>query len=356
MPKERTVRVTKPFSYAVWNDQSNLPLNFTLSIIVPTFNEAEVVETFHQRLTLVLDKIPVSSEIIYVNDGSTDNTWQKLKALPQSRSEQVLIALSRNFGKEAAMSAGLEASRGAAVILIDCDLQDPPELIPGMLAEWQNGYDIINMRRRKRYGESWLKKLSALLYYRLLNRLSDIHIPENVGDFRLLSRRVVDHINALPEKTRYMKGLFAWPGFRQHELFFDRDPRLAGKTKWHYLKLFGLAFEGITSFSVHPLKLATWIGVAISLLSLIYAIVIVFKTLLYGDPVAGYTSLMAVMLFLGGIQLMAMGLLGEYVGRIFIESKQRPNYLTSQKIIRSGLHNKPSATNANVPKDPANRS
>ncbi len=298
-----------------------------LSIIVPCYNEAAVIERFHQRLINVLNQLPIPSEIIYIDDGSTDDTWQKLQALTPDQSQLVLIALSRNFGKEAAMSAGLDASRGDAVIVIDSDLQDPPELIPQMLEEWQKGYDIINMRRRKRYGESWLKRASATVYYRLLNRLSDIHIPENVGDFRLLSRRLVDHINALPEKTRYMKGLFAWPGFQQKELLFDRDPRWAGESKWHYFKLLGLAFEGITSFSVQPLKLATWCGAIISLLSLIFAVVIVMKKLFWGDPVAGYSSLMAVMLFLGGIQLMAMGVLGEYVGRIFIESKQRPRYL-----------------------------
>ena len=305
--------------------------NGVVTVIVPSFNESDVIEEFHQRLTEVLNRLSFATELIYIDDGSTDDTWKKLQALPACKSEQLLICLSRNFGKEAAMSAGLEASHGDAVILIDCDLQDPPELIPWMLTEWQQGYDIINMRRRKRLGESWLKRASATAYYRILNRLSDIHIPENVGDFRLLSRRVVNHINALPEKTRYMKGLFAWPGFQQKELLFDRDPRQAGNTKWRYLKLFGLAFEGITSFSTQPLKLATWSGLCISLLSLTYASAIIIKKLLFGDVVAGYTSLMVVVLFLGGIQLLAMGLLGEYVGRIFVESKQRPRYLT-QKI------------------------
>ena len=314
--------------------QKPLPAQITLSIIVPAYNESAVIEQFHDRLTAVLDTMAASSEIIYVNDGSKDDTWKKLQLLPQNKSEQVLISLSRNFGKEAAMSAGLEASRGKAVILIDSDLQDPPELIPDMLTQWHEGYDIINMRRRERHGESWLKKTSAAVFYRLLNKLSDIHIPENVGDFRLLSRKVVDHLNALPEKTRYMKGLFAWPGFRQKEILFDRDPRMAGETKWHYFKLLGFAFEGITSFSVRPLKLATWTGVGIFTGALIYALMIIMQTLVYGQAVAGYASLMVVMLFLGGVQLMAMGLLGEYVGRIFIESKQRPLYLTMKKLTK----------------------
>ncbi|WP_281647082.1 glycosyltransferase family 2 protein [Parendozoicomonas sp. Alg238-R29] len=305
-----------------------------LSIIVPAYNESSVIDQFHSRLTAVLDGMAAPSEIIYINDGSSDDTWRKLQVLPESSSEQVLISLSRNFGKEAAMSAGLEASRGDAVILIDSDLQDPPELIPDMLAQWRGGYDIVNMRRRKRHGENWFKRTSAAAFYRVLNKLSDIHIPENVGDFRLLSRRVVDHINALPERTRYMKGLFAWSGFCQKEILFDRDPRLAGKTKWHTFKLIGLAFEGITSFSVHPLKLATFTGISISLLSLVFAFVLAFKNVAYGVPVAGYTSMTVVMLFLGGIQLLAIGLLGEYVGRIFIESKQRPTYLTMKKITK----------------------
>ncbi len=352
---EHSARTATPLSSVnSCGEKKHIPQKFAVSVIVPCCNEVDVIEQFHMRLTTVLNQLPTRSEIIYINDGSTDATWQSLLKLPPSTSEQVLICLSRNFGKEAAMSAGLEASRGAAVVVIDSDLQDPPELIPKMLTVWQGGYDIVNMRRRKRYGESWLKKLSAALYYRLLNRLSDIYIPENVGDFRLLSRRVVDHINALPEKTRYMKGLFAWPGFEQKELLFDRDPRMAGSSKWHYLKLIGLAFEGLTSFSTHPLRLAIWLGMAISLLSMVYAAVIVVRTLLFDIPVADYAFLMTTVLFLGGIQLVVMGFLGEYVDRIFVESKQRPSYLTSQTTIKPATGHPPENPERDADKQDSN--
>ena len=317
-----------PVTHAIKPAEFGMSEAVTLSVIVPVYNESLVIDRFHHRLTEVLDSLPLTSEIIYIDDGSTDNTWDKLQILPESHSEQVLIALSRNFGKEAAMSAGLDASRGEAVIIIDCDLQDPPELIPDMVTCWQNGFDVVNMRRRKRHGESWLKRRSAAIYYRLLNRLSDISIPENVGDFRLLSRKVVDHINTLPEKSRYMKGLFAWPGFRQTEIVFDRAPRLAGESKWPLFKLLNLAMEGITSFSIRPLKLATWSGALIALIAVGHG---VFSL---GINPYNHSPLITVMLFLGGIQLIAVGLLGEYVGRIFIETKQRPVYLTMKTITR----------------------
>ncbi|GAK84401.1 polymyxin resistance protein ArnC [Vibrio ponticus] len=237
------------------------------------------------------------------------------------------ISLSRNFGKEAAMSAGLEYSRGEAVILIDADLQDPPELIPQMLTKWREGFDVVNMQRRERHGETWLKRQSAALFYRLLNSLTKSTIPENVGDFRLLSRRVVEHINRMPERNRYMKGIFSWPGFTQYTLQFDRDARFCGQTKWNYLKLFGLAVDGITSFSIRPLRLATFFGALIAGAAFIYGMVIITQTLLWGNEVTGYPSLMVVQLALGGIQLLSIGVLGEYIGRIFIEAKQRPLFL-----------------------------
>ena len=317
-----------PVTHAIKAATSDRNEAVTLSVVVPVYNESQVIDRFHHRLTEVLDALAFSSEIIYINDGSTDNTWDKLQALPQSHSKQILTTLSRNFGKEAAMSAGLDSSQGEAVIIIDCDLQDPPELIPDMITRWQDGFDVVNMRRRKRHGESWLKRCSAAAYYRLLNRLSDIAIPENVGDFRLLSRSVVDQVNALPEKGRYMKGLFAWPGFRKTEIVFDRAPRLAGESKWPLLKLLNLAMEGITSFSVSPLKLASWSGALISLIAIGHG---VFSL---GINPGNHSPLITVVLFLGGIQLIAVGLLGEYVGRIFIETKQRPVYLTMKTITR----------------------
>ena len=303
------------------------PSNITLSVVVPVYNESDVIHTFHQRLTAVLDGIPQASEIVYVNDGSTDDSWKQLQMLPTSFSEHTLVALSRNFGKESAVSAGLEHCRGDAVILIDSDLQDPPELIPTMLNKWQEGADVVNMKRRTRDGESWFKKRSASVFYKLINRLSDTPIPENVGDFRLISRRVVDHINELPEKNRYMKGLLAWPGFQQEEILFDRDARHAGTTKWNYAKLFGLAWDGITAFSTKPLQLASWLGagiIGITLLSML-------MTALTGGAVFSGTT---ATFFMGGIQLLSVGLLGEYIGRMFIEIKGRPRYLLLQKTVK----------------------
>ncbi|PAU39199.1 glycosyltransferase [Vibrio coralliilyticus] len=299
----------------------------TLSVIVPYYNEAEVLPELHQRLTEVLSALPDSCEIIYVDDGSSDDSLQLVESFTAESCTIRSIGLSRNFGKEAAMSAGLEHSRGLAVILIDADLQDPPELIPQMLAKWREGYDVVNMQRTERQGETWFKRASAAAFYRLLNTLVKSDIPENVGDFRLLSREVVDHINQLPERNRYMKGIFVWPGFKQATLPFQRDARFCGETKWNYLKLIGLAVDGITSFSIKPLRLATLLGVLIAGSAFGYGAFIVFKTLLFGEVVTGYPSMMVVQLALGGIQLLSIGVLGEYIGRIFIESKGRPLYL-----------------------------
>ncbi len=231
-----------------------------LSVVVPYFNEIDVLPEFHSRLTKVLDSIEDESEIVYVNDGSTDGSKELVESLPVSSSKVVSISLSRNFGKESAMSAGLEHCNGLAVILIDADLQDPPELIPSMIKEWRKGYDVVNMQRIKREGESWFKRKSAAMFYRLLNFLSKSDIPENVGDFRLLSRQVIDHINEMPERNRYMKGMFVWPGFKQTTIIFKRYARHSGQTKWNYFKLIGLAMDGITSFSISPLRYCDRLG------------------------------------------------------------------------------------------------
>lgn len=299
----------------------------TLSVIVPYFNEQDVLPELHARLTAVLDQLPDSSEIIYIDDGSTDDSLRLVNRFESLTSSIQSVALSRNFGKESAMSAGLEHSNGLAVIVIDADLQDPPELIPEMLAKWREGYDIVNMQRGERLGETWFKRQSAATFYRLLNSMVKSEIPENVGDFRLLAREVVGHINALPERNRYMKGIFAWPGFKQATLQFQRDARFCGETKWNYFKLIGLAVDGITSFSIRPLRIATVLGSLIALSAFIYGMMIVAKTMLFGDPVTGYPSMMVVQLALGGIQLLCVGVMGEYIGRIFIETKQRPLYL-----------------------------
>ncbi|CAH6785191.1 Polymyxin resistance protein ArnC, glycosyl transferase [Vibrio chagasii] len=298
-----------------------------LSIIVPFYNEQEVLEEFHSRLAKVLDSLPITSEIVYVDDGSKDNSLDVVSSFTSINSSISVIGLSRNFGKESAMSAGLEHCRGQAVILLDADLQDPPELIPQMIAKWREGYDVVNMQRRQRDGETWFKKFSAASFYKVMNAAAKVDVPENVGDFRLLSREVVDHINQLPERNRYMKGIFSWPGFRQATIQFNRDARFCGETKWNYLKLIGLAMDGITSFSIRPLRIATAVGGLVALSAFIYGMVIVFKTMMFGEPITGYPSMMVVQLALGGIQLLSIGLMGEYIGRIFIETKNRPLYL-----------------------------
>lgn len=304
-----------------------------LSVIIPVFNESESIIECHSRVCSVLESLNEASEIIYVNDGSTDDSWEQLFELssPAKHVTITTINLSRNFGKEAAMSAGLVEAKGDAVILLDADLQDPPELIPEMLTEWRKGYDVVDMKRKSRDGESWFKIFTASLFYKVINNLSDLPIPENVGDFRLLDRKVVDQINQLPEKTRFMKGLFAWPGFRRTTLEFNRDPRIAGETKWNYTKLIHLAFEGITSFSTKPLRVATMAGLFTSACAIAMMLFVLFKTVLFGEMVAGYPTLITVILLLGGVQLLSIGLMGEYVGRLFIEAKGRPLYLIMDK-------------------------
>jgi len=314
-----------------------------LSILIPMYNEAEMLQPLFSRLSQVLSSIPESSEIVFIDDGSSDNTWDLLQQLPVSASEHQCIRLSRNFGKEAAMTAGLEQARGLAVILLDADLQDPPELIPQMLQAWREGFDVVNMKRRKRVGESWFKRLSAAAFYRVINGMAESPVPENVGDFRLISRQVVDSINTLPERNRFMKGILSWPGFSQTEILFDRDPRHLGETKWNYSKLIGLAMDGITSFSIKPLRLATWAGLLTALSAFTYGGWVFLKTVLWGGEVAGYPSLMIVQVALAGVQLLALGLIGEYLGRVFMEVKQRPIYLIreveQQQSTRTGVSN-----------------
>ena len=304
-----------------------------LSVIVPAYNEEEVLPAFHARLTTALAAIPSlenSWEVVYVNDGSNDNTLQVLKEMQKLGGSIGIANLSRNFGKEAAMSAGLKLSRGDAVILIDADLQDPPELIGKMIDVWQQGADVVNMKRVSRQGETWFKKASAKWFYRVINGLSEVRIPENVGDFRLLSRRAVNALNLLPERNRFMKGLFAWIGYRQVEVEYDRHPRAAGQTKWPYFKLLNFAIEGITGFSVVPLRLASYAGFLTAFSAFIYALFLLVKTLMIGESVKGFPTLILTILILGGLQLMAMGIIGEYLGRLFMESKNRPLYLLDE--------------------------
>ena len=302
-----------------------------ITILIPCFNEENSLDLLYERLRNMTSQLSqYRFQILLVNDGSKDNTLAKMQELHTKDSTVSYLSLSRNFGKENAMLAGLDYAEGDAVILLDADLQDPPELIPQMIEEWEKGYDDVYARRRSRAGETWFKKASAHWYYRILQKFADIDIPSDVGDFRLLDRQAVDALCSLRERQRYTKGLFSWIGYNKKELLFDREPRAAGNSKMNFLKLFGLAVDGITSFSVAPLRLASVLGIIISTIAFVYLIFVIAKTLLFGDPVAGYPSMISIILFMGGIQLIVLGIIGEYVGRIFYESKRRPDYLVSE--------------------------
>ena len=298
-----------------------------LSVVVPVFNEQSVLCLFHTRLTQVLADCALHYEVIYIDDGSTDASASILESLRTCHPTVGVARLSRNFGKERAMTAGLELAQGQAVIILDADLQDPPEQIPRMLEAWHGGADVVNMRRSGRDGETFVKKTTAHLFYRIINRLSDVPIPSDVGDFRLFSRRAVDALNRMPESNRFMKGLFAWIGFKQATLSYQRKARAAGLSKWPYGKLWNFAMEGITSFSTVPLRIASYVGFFSALGAFLYAIYFLLKTWFFGDPVKGFPTLIEFVLLLGGLQLMAIGIMGEYVGRMYLESKRRPVYL-----------------------------
>jgi glycosyltransferase involved in cell wall biosynthesis len=299
----------------------------SLAVVVPAYNEGEGLHAFHARLAPVLDGLDLDSRVIYVDDGSKDDTWAVMQALAASDPRVATLRLSRNFGKELAMTAGLDYADADAVVVIDADLQDPPEIIAQFVERWREGYDVVYGTRAERHGESWLKKATAAMFYRVIGRISPTPIPADTGDFRLLGRRAHQALKGLRERHRFMKGLFAWVGFRQVALVYQRDPRHAGTSKFNYWKLWNFAIEGITSFSAAPLKLATYVGVLTALVAFGFGLWVVGKAIVFGDPVRGYPSLMAVMLFLGGVQLMALGVIGEYLGRLFMESKQRPLYL-----------------------------
>jgi len=301
-----------------------------LSIVVPAYNEGEALRAFHKRLWAVLIDLPMEKEIIYVNDGSSDNTLDIMRELRQGQGNVAIVDLSRNFGKEIAMTAGLDHARGDAIVIIDADLQDPPELIPDLLNGWREGYDVVYAKRVSRQGESVIKKLTAYLFYRLIKRVTRIDIPEDTGDFRLLSRRAVEALGQLKEQHRFMKGLFAWIGYSQKAVLYQRDSRYAGRSSWNYWRLWNFALEGITSFTIAPLKLATYLGAMTAVGAFGYAMRIIYKTLVYGEPVRGWPSMMVVVLFLGGIQLITLGIIGEYLGRMFEETKQRPLYLVKE--------------------------
>jgi glycosyltransferase involved in cell wall biosynthesis len=297
---------------------------------VPMYNEAEVIGEMHRRLAAAMATVDVAWEVIYVNDGSRDGTLHVVEGLRRTDGRIALVNMSRNFGKEIATTAGLDHARGDAVVVIDADLQDPPEVIPSLIAAWRAGYDMVYAQRRLRDGETWLKKQTAAAFYRIMRNLGEVPLPPNVGDFRLMSRRVVDALQQLREHHRFMKGLFAWVGFPSTAIVYDREPRGAGATKWSFWKLWNFAIEGITSFSIGPLKLATYLGLVIALFAALFGTQLILRTLIFGNPVAGYPSLMAVILFLGGAQLVTLGIIGEYLGRVFDETKHRPLYLVER--------------------------
>jgi polyisoprenyl-phosphate glycosyltransferase len=302
-----------------------------ISILIPAYNEEEVLYSLYYRLTKVIDSLPnYFFEILFVNDGSHDNTLNIIKDLREEDLRISYVNLSRNFGKETAMIAGLDYAQGDAVIILDADLQDPPELIPEMIAYWEQGFDDVYAKRRNRAGETWIKKATAKTFYKLLKKTTRIPIQENTGDFRLLDRRCVEALKQMRETQRYTKGMFSWIGYNKKELLFDRDPRAAGETKWNYFRLVDLAIEGITSFTTAPLRFSALFGFTISIFSFIYMLWIILKTLLFGEEVMGYPSIMTVILFLGGIQLLSIGIIGEYLGRIFNETKKRPLYFVEE--------------------------
>lgn len=299
----------------------------TVSVIAPVFNEVDVIEEFNSRMVNALESMAIDYEIIYVNDGSKDNTLARLIEFKNSSSHVAVINFSRNFGKEVALTAGLDHASGDAMVVIDTDLQDPPELIPDLINKMNEGFDIVYAKRAEREGETKFKKFTALWFYRILRTLTPVEIPEDTGDFRIMSRRAVDQLNKLRERHRFMKGLFSWIGFPQAAIVYDRDQRHAGQTKWNYWKLWNFAIEGITSFSTKPLKISSYLGLTIAFISFVYAVIVICNKIIFGNPVAGYPSLMVVILFLGGVQLITLGVIGEYLARTFSEVKCRSLYI-----------------------------
>jgi len=307
-----------------------------ISVIVPCYNEQEVLPEFHRRLAAVMNATGLAWEVVYVNDGSRDATLAGMLGLQAADHHVALVNLSRNFGKEIALTAGLDHARASdAVVVIDADLQDPPEVIPELIAAWREGFDIAYAQRSVRHGETAFKRFTAHAFYRLMQRVGGrVQLPKDTGDFRLMSRRSLDALLQLREQHRFMKGLFAWVGFPAKAVAYERAPRAAGTTKWNWWKLWNLSLEGITSFTVGPLKFATYMGVLVAVVAAIYLVVLLARTLLFGNPVAGYPSLMATVLFLGGVQMMMLGIIGEYLGRIFNETKARPLYIV-ERYVRS---------------------
>lgn len=303
----------------------------SVTIVVPVYNEEDVLQMFYDRATQVIEKAPdYDFELLFVDDGSSDRSKDVVDSLAQRDQRVSYIGLSRNFGKERAILAALDSVNTDAAIIIDADLQDPPELMLEMLEAWSQGYQDVYAQRRSRAGETWMKKMTASLYYRTLQSVTKVKIQKDTGDYRLLDRVCIDALRQFRETERNSKAMFSWIGFRKLGILYDRDPRAAGKTKFNYRKLTNLAVDGLTSFTTAPLRFATFVGIFVSILAFIYLAVIVVRALIFGSDVAGYPSMMATLLFLGGVQLLSLGIIGEYVGRIFNESKQRPPYLIGE--------------------------
>jgi glycosyltransferase involved in cell wall biosynthesis len=303
----------------------------TITILIPAYNEQEVITPLLERLgKLAHDNSLYAFEFLFINDGSRDKTLEIIKDYASKDTRISYINLSRNFGKEIAMIAGLDNVKSDAAVIIDADLQDPPELIPKMIELWEQGYDDVYARRKSRAGETWFKKVTSELFYKLLQKSTNIPIQQDTGDFRLLDKRCVEALVQFRESQRYTKGMFSWIGYKKKEIEYDRDPRVAGETKWNYIKLVNLAIDGITSFTTAPLRISSVLGILVSLAAFIYIIYLVIRTIFFGTDLAGYPSMMAVILFLGGVQLLSLGVIGEYIGRIFNESKQRPLYFIEE--------------------------
>jgi glycosyltransferase involved in cell wall biosynthesis len=302
-----------------------------ISILIPAYNEQEVLRHLYERLhKLAGETAHYDFEFLFINDGSRDKTLEIIKTYAAKDKRVSYVNLSRNFGKETAMIAGLDHVTGDATVIIDADLQDPPELIPQMISYWEKGFDDVYARRNSRNGESWLKKATSTAFYKVLQRSTHIPIQQDTGDFRLLDRRCVEALRQFRESQRYTKGMFSWIGYKKKEISYDRDPRAAGETKWNYFKLLELAIEGITSFTTAPLRISTFMGIATSLLAFVYILFLVIRTIFFGSDLAGYPSMMAVILFLGGVQLLSLGIIGEYIARIFNETKNRPLYFVEE--------------------------
>lgn len=302
-----------------------------ISILIPAYNEQAVLEKLFTRLANLANSMKnYEFEFLFINDGSKDKTLDIIKDYADKDDRVAYVNFSRNFGKEIGMIAGLDHVTGDATVIIDADLQDPPELIPKMIQLWEEGYDDVYAKRRSREGESWLKRFTSRQYYNLLQKLSNVPIQKDTGDFRLLDRRAVEALKQFRESERNTKGMFSWIGFNKKELLYDRDPRAAGTTKWNYISLFNLAINGITSFTTAPLRISTIIGFVVSVITFVYLVFLVIRTIFFGTDLGGYPSTMAVILFLGGVQLLSLGIIGEYVGKIFNETKKRPLYIVEE--------------------------